>query len=60
MSVKEELKDLVYEGLAYVITAIVVVALMIYTDLSKWPVIIIGTGLGIGVAMWIRSKRKSR
>ncbi len=60
MSVKEELKDLVYEGLAYVITAIVVVALMIYTDLSKWPVIIVGTGMGIGVAMWIRSKRKNR
>ncbi len=60
MSVKEELKDLVYEGLAYVITAIVVIALMIYTDLSKWPVIIVGTGMGIGVAMWIRSKRKNR
>ena len=60
MSTKEELKDLAYEGLAYVITAIVVIALMIYTDLSKWPVIIIGTGMGIGVAMWIRSKRKNR
>jgi len=58
MSVKDELKDLVYEGLACLIMVVVMIALVIYTDLSKWPVIIIGTGLGIGVAMWIRGKRK--
>ena len=58
MSVKNELKDLVLEALAFLVTGMVMIILMIYTDLSKWPVILMGTGVGIGVVMLIRSKRK--
>ena len=58
MSVKNELKDLVLEALAFLVTGTVMILLMIYTDLSKWSVILMGTGIGIGVVMLIRSKRK--
>ena len=33
MSLKNELKDLVLEALAFVITGVVAIALLIYTDL---------------------------
>jgi len=58
MSIRDELKDLAYEGLAYLIMGIVMITLMVYTDLPKWPVVLIGTGVGIAGAMWLRSKRK--
>ena len=59
MSMRNELKDLALEGLAYLVTAVVVTLLLIYTNLSKWPVIIIGVGLGIGVVYLIRRRRKA-
>ena len=59
MKVKNELKDLVLEALALLITGGMVILLTIYTDLGKWPVILIGVGVGIGAIMLIRSKRKS-
>jgi hypothetical protein len=58
MPLRNELKDLALEGLAYLVTAVVVVLLLIYTDLGKWPVIILGVGVGIGVVMLIRNRRK--
>ena len=58
MRLKNELKDLVLEVLAFVITGVVAIALLIYTDLRVWPVVLIGTAVGIGVVMLIRSRRK--
>ena len=58
MTVKNETKDLVLEALAFLVTGMVIILLMIYTDLGKWPVILMGTGVGIGGVMLIRRKRK--
>jgi len=54
MTVKNELKDIVLEVLALLIAGCMVILLMIYTDLGKWPVILIGAGFGIGVVMLMR------
>ena len=59
MSLKNELKDLVLEVLAFVITGLVAIALLIYTDLGVWPVVLIGTAVGIGVVMLIRRQRNA-
>ena len=59
MTVKNELKDVVLEVLALLIAGCVVILLMIYTDLGKWPAILIGVGFGVGVVMLIRSRRKN-
>ena len=58
MSLRNELKDLALEGLALLIMAAVCLALFIYTDLGKWPVILIGTAIAIGVVYLIRRRRK--
>lgn len=57
MSLKDEFKDLGFEVLAFIITGIVAVLLMIFTDLSRWPLIIIAMGVGVGTVFLIRRKR---
>ncbi|MDX1733452.1 MAG: Loki-CTERM sorting domain-containing protein [Halioglobus sp.] len=59
MSVKSELKDVALEALAFVVTGAVMLWLAIYTELGKWPVILLGAAVGIAVVMLIRRRRRS-